>query len=152
MQRPGPLPDEEVIELDIGNVFLRMLDGLYFLVLNISLFVGFCFVFHQVEINTIAMDRGLMIAAAVILGSFITGVTVGLKISRQKGGLLALSFAILAFIGVTYLLQHDLPFAAQIGKYVPLINSEPPGYVPYLVPIAGMMGILCYRFFTVNPD
>jgi hypothetical protein len=152
MQRPDPIRDEEVIELDVSNVFLRLLDGVYFLLLNISLYVGFCFLFHQIEINTFAMDRGLTLAAAVVLASFITGVTVGLKISRQKGGLLALSFAVLAFIAVTYLLQHDLPFATKIGKYVPLINSDPPRYVPYLVPVAGMLGILSYRFFTINAD
>lgn len=152
MYQPRPPSKDDAVELDIGHVVMRILDGLFFFIINIVLYIFICWVLHQVEDVSFDMEDRWLKTGAILMSSFLTGVVVGLKISQQKGGLLALSLAILAMLGFSYTMNHELPVAEPFLRMIPLLSASAPPYVPYLVPVAGFLGILLYRFFTVSTD
>lgn len=144
-------PDQS-LELDLGNLFFRILDYVYFVLLSMGLYIGFAWFIGTVEEASIQMDDKWLKSAAIVLASFVTGVIIGLKISRQKGGMLTLVFGMLAMVTFTYLMTHEIRQLDMYARYIPLLRTTPHPFIPYVIPGAGFLGMLMYRFFTVSAD
>lgn len=123
---------------------------LYFTLLPILLNVGISWAAYSFTSNNFYQEPWMM-PVLLLLSTFLAGALMRQKMEDDQGGMGLFFLGMIALAAFAWMTHHDIETTGAVySRFLPkLLRASVDDYV-YLLPAVGMIGMLCYRQFTLK--